>query len=328
MLAAKNKLLWLLFLANFYCYTNTANYFKSLVNFTHQAYHTCQGYYHYFYHPTPKISKYSINLMWINNQLDHNQKLIFPEQVAPNLKKNTIETILDWAKKNQHSQVNVWFDSKLVTKQAIKNTLDLISLERLKYQSIAIIKLKDVRKLKLVKDHPEVFTAKIPVYFRVDLSRVIVITHTINKKRDLCFVYSDLDILALSRNQIFTYKTLNLLEKYHFVLAKANSNLGFENGFKIFKYDQSLVNGLQEAIIGPCLLSAYEFSKQNDMANNQLKRVYFQETVFRAYPDLFNYLAKTNNLPYIKIPTKKIKMPTSTSKAFELGHEKIGLLQQ
>ncbi len=319
MFGAKNKLFGLLLLINFSCHAATPSHFRALLNLTYQA---CQNCYHYFCPPTNYPEKYSINLMWINQELDLAQHLIFPAKIASNLKQTTVQTILDWAVKNPTSRVNIWFDSQFTTKQAIKNTQNLLDQAIVKYPKIAGIKLKDVRKLKIVQQHPEFFTGQIPLYFRVDLMRVIAIAQTLNKKHDLYFVYSDLDIKPLKTAQIFDGPSIKLLNQHHFVIAQANNTVGFENGFKIFKYDKNLINGLQVKIIEPCLLSAAKFLKEPDMASNHEKRAYFQETVFRAYPDLFNYLAKTNNQPNLKIPTKKIKMPTSTSKAFELSAKK------
>lgn len=266
-------------------------------------------------------AKYSINLIWLNQKLDLNQtNLLVSAQLA---------NLLDWATKHPGSQVNLWLDSKLTSKQAIKNLRLIIAQVNQNN-----IKLCDIRKLKTAQQYPELFTCKIPIYFRVDLIKIIITIASLKKDPQLCFVYTDFDIKPICRRKLFDRKTCRLLKKYNFILAKSNNRFGFENGFQIFNYQENLILALEQALVQTSIKQAHNFiikliGQQDPASINNLKieRAHFQETVFREYPNMLIHFYTLESKIDPKqifyglkpaVPTKKIKMPTSTSSRFEL----------
>lgn len=263
------------------------------------------------------LKPYSLNLIWINPKLDCQKNQL--------LSQNQLETLCTWAQKNPTSLVNLWLDSCLTSKPARLHTQNLIKQTNLKLKKNQI-KLKDIRKLTTVQNNPEIFASQIPVYFRVDLIKIIITVESLKLKHDLCLVYTDFDIKPIVNRKLFDRKTCNLLKKNHFVLAKSNNKFGFENGFQIFTYHENLILALEQILIKNSLCQAHAFiaelESSPDLIHNpswKAKRANFQETVFRAYPAMINYF-DTLMGGYLKtaIPVKKISMPASTSQTFEL----------
>lgn len=176
---------------------------------------------------------YTINLMWINRKLNETQQYIYPASNEKELSKKFLNYIFKWASVNQSSIVYLWFDSALTPPTAIKNTEKLITEYIKKHQEIAPIILRDVRKLPYVKTNPEVFSDKIPIFFRVDLLRVIAQVHDISVGITPYFVYSDIDINPLAQEEIFDKETTQKLQTFGIVMMYHPIWQGFENGFSI-----------------------------------------------------------------------------------------------
>ena len=122
----------------------------------------------------------TMNLFWINKKLDENQRYIYPSNDEQALYNDFLKNIFMWAEGlDKNIPVHVWFDSQLTPKAAVVNTQALIDkYMKFRAQKVPII-LQDIRDLPEVIQHPEVFSDKTPVYFRVDLLRVIAAHHTI-----------------------------------------------------------------------------------------------------------------------------------------------------
>ncbi len=258
--------------------------------------------------------------MWINQHLDSSQKYIFPEKDICPISKN----ITNWAKKNPNCQINLWFDSKFTTKDAVSQTSKLLTEKIKRYKKHLPIKFLDLRDLKLVQANWAVFESEIPIYFRIDLARVIMIENALENDHNNYLVYSDLDIKPKNKKLLFNKDTLQKIDQFGFVLAKSNNKAGFENGFQIFKYQPNLVLALNKVLIEESVAIAKNFLK--NMKKGQellLQKARLQETVFELYPKMFDYFYELEsksckNPKKPAFPTKYIKMPTSTSQNFEL----------
>ena len=74
----------------------------------------------------------------------------------------------------------------------------------------------------------------LPVYFRVDLVRLIILLELATAYPDYYLIYSDLDTHALTKEQIFTEKTIELLNRFGLVLPPSDIGLvPYENSFHI-----------------------------------------------------------------------------------------------
>jgi|ERR1700733_465773 len=260
--------------------------------------------------PTTAVNypkEYSINLMWINRQAYANQEYIYPATKENNFGKEFLDTTLKWAKQNPEGTINLWFDSLLTTKEAIQNTQECINQEILKcHNRISKIELKDIRQLTRVHKNPEIFSTEIPVYFRADLSRAIVAEEMIRQNKNSYFVYADFDVKPMTKIQLFDRKTLDLLNKYNFVMAKTANKLGFENGFQIFTYNEKLLKAMRLMLIKANILRAHTFLEEakekedpNSILNNarvwKIQEIGFQENVFYSYPLMYTYFCQLQN---------------------------------
>lgn len=187
--------------------------------------------------------KYNLNLMWINKELKEEQEGIHPENDT------FVETILNWAQCNKRSVVNVWFDSALTSEKAVQTTQDMLDKRRFR-QDMAKIVLKDIRTLPEVKDNSDVFSdPRMPVYFRADLARAIVLHNMVNDNSNEYSIYSDLDIKALPKYRLFDAETLKNLKKYGVVMAADDWHI-FENGFQMMSNHQpNLIKAHKKAVI-------------------------------------------------------------------------------
>jgi len=185
---------------------------------------------------------YNLNLMWINKALKEEQKGIHPENDT------FIETIANWAKGNQRSVVNVWFDSALTSEQSVQYTQSL--LDKRVDPSRTRVVLKDIRSLQAVQDNSAIFSdPRMPVYFRADLARALVLDAMIQDNPSQYSIYSDLDIAPLAKYRLFDKNTLENLKKYGFVMAKCKYHY-IENGFQIMSNHQAnLIKAHKKAVL-------------------------------------------------------------------------------
>lgn len=178
--------------------------------------------------------EYCINLMWINKKLKQPQASIFPNYSFSSYKK----TICEWHRLNPGAKINIWYDSLMITQEAVKNTIGLIG------KVSDLISLKDIRELKIVKKNAQVFSDDIPVYFRADILRIIIAKNLLKENTNLYFVYSDLDIKPLSKKDLFDRVTLKELDRYSIIMAHEYNLMNFENGFFIANYNKNLIKSM------------------------------------------------------------------------------------
>lgn len=108
---------------------------------------------------------------------------------------------------------------------------------------ISPVQLRDVREIPCVKDNPDIFTSRIPIYFRVDLLKLIILLHSIENDHCDAAVFSDLEVgnrreldTRMSKQELFDSCVCEGFKKMGFVLgdkrAFANDNHTYpENQF-------------------------------------------------------------------------------------------------
>ena len=219
--------------------------------------------------------KYTINLMWVNRKLKKDQKYIYPVHGKLELHKKFLNHIYKWAEVNKKSTVYLWFDSLLTPHKAVKKTKKIISeyIEDRGGKNMAPIILRDVRSLPEVKKHPEVFSDKTPIFYRVDLLRVIAQVHDVSKEVTQNFVYSDLDIEPISKKEIFDVETLHKLEKFGIVMTYHPIWLGFENSFSIVGRNKKLLEAMQYAMIDLNIQRGYNALQGKFYKSNHVSKI-------------------------------------------------------
>jgi hypothetical protein len=222
---------------------------------------------------------YNLNLMWINKELKEEQKGIHPENDT------FVETIVNWAKCNKRSTVNVWFDSELTSEKSVQATQFL--LDKHANSSMGRIVLKDIRTLQKVKDNSVVFSdLRMPVYFRADLARALVLDFMIQNNPDQYSIYSDLDIPPLSKPQLFDLETRKNLKKYGMVLAAHCFH--HENGFQIMSnHKPNLLAAQNTALIDVNIARAHNIINHNTAYGGDSTML--AQSVYRSYHSMFEY---------------------------------------
>lgn len=245
---------------------------------------------------------YSINLMWVNRKFEPNQKYIHPSANLEELEKNLLNTVYRWAESNPQATVHVWYDSAFLTPEAIQNTQAAIVSYRATHPDSAHIQLKDVRELAHVKENPEIFSDKTPVFFRVDLLRVIETVDVLTQSEQLTyFVYTDLDAQPMTKDELFDKETLLNLKKYG-IITSVNTfyGWGYENSFHIMSNQKPhLFTAVNHALIELNILRA-----QNALKGNFRNEHYpspstpirdLSETVYHSYPLMLLYFLHLDN---------------------------------
>jgi hypothetical protein len=218
------------------------------------------GYYGVFYY-TPEYREvtenFSLNFLWVNLN-PQNRKIDIAENIiGDGLNKNenifdidfstlsiskqpVMYRIFKWAQKG-FKFINFWFDSTLVTVKSLKNTFKII--EEISKLTKTSIYMKDIRKISFDEYHPyiqESLHPKTPVYYRVDLLKLLITIHVLKTKEASYCCMSDVDIEPQNPEELIDKFTFNFLKKDGYVLTKTRMSssilTNFENGFTIFSY--------------------------------------------------------------------------------------------
>jgi hypothetical protein len=140
------------------------------------------------------ILQYSINLMWINKKLIAERIYINDAKTESELSEQLLVPALKWAKANPSATVNLWYDSVHTSQESLKRTQEVLASLMAKEYKDSIVHLRDVREIPIVKDNPDAFSDYLPVYFRVDLLKAIIVVDAIERLGDDSAIFSDLEV--------------------------------------------------------------------------------------------------------------------------------------
>ena len=145
-------------------------------------------------------SKYSINLMWINQSLNTNNPYIFGCQSEDQIIDKVLNKARKWKKANPEAEVILWYDSKFITDKALENT-QAVLIKKIKEDPSFAFKLKDIQQIDFVDQNPDVFSDNLPIYFRVDVLKLILCIHSILSDGMDAAIFSDLEVGDLRQNK-------------------------------------------------------------------------------------------------------------------------------
>ncbi len=177
---------------------------------------------------------YAINLMWLNRTLDETKPFIDSSTTEEDLVKNFLSKANKWKETNPNAEVAIWFDSKFVSSQALINTR--MVLEKQGFN----IKLKDIQDIDIVKNNPDAFSDNIPIYYRVDLMKLIISLHSIVSESKQATIFADLEVGELRKSNGKTTERMtpeelfsaDIMEKLNEIGLLVISNSGYlENQF-------------------------------------------------------------------------------------------------
>lgn len=208
------------------------------------------------------VSQSTVNFMWIHSQ--NEQDVVAPEtfnrhfrEVNKVIRINILSRLDGWAE--FYPQVNLWYDSAMISPElkddAVTQMRELIST---KCRNADRISLKDIRDLNIVRQNEHAFNQDMPMYFRVDLLRVVAMYTTLEQSSpNSFFMYSDLSLKPHSPDEILTDQTIQHLHNYGIVMAKTGDTRVYENSFQIIGNNQpNILRAINHAIIGRSLRAA------------------------------------------------------------------------
>lgn len=286
-------------------------------------------------------SDYTLNFLWVNldpqnqienvaqnifehglNELENSNYLINSNQLQAleestqendliklnKLKQTHTYKLLNWVDKNPNTQINLWYDSALVTQKSQIKTFDF--LDRISKKKGVQLKLKDIRKLpNIYSEIKNVLHPAVPVYFRADLLKALIADYMIGNSdiEPKYFVYSDFDVEAMSADHLFDERTLTYLTSNGYVFNKVGIS-GFENNFFIFNKEKEslqkshylkLIKNMSNCIkrLSGCDVNGY--IKPKPVLNSQ--------SVFSQYYNFRKEMNETRG----EEPRKVIKSPRS-----------------
>lgn len=248
-----------------------------------------------------QISEYSINIMWVFNELSGTENLVFPEKHEKTLLK---ENILAWAEKNKNASINYWYDSNFVSPEQIHNTKKLFVEwnKQLGRKPAYQINLRDLRQIAKVHKKMDVFSNATPIYFRVDLLRILATIDTLkNSPINSVFVYADMDIVPMDESELFDKETMKKIERFGIVFMKKTGCLfNMENGFHIISNNnKNLLKAIKAYLINLNILRAKEVIAERFQAPSPKESL--KEIVYESIPLMFECFYNMENLGALKI---------------------------
>jgi hypothetical protein len=180
------------------------------------------------------------------------------------------------------------FDGKLINFTQLSSS-STRTLDNLRFESILKLdRLKHVyRNKQLVEyfglkidDNPSSYD-KIPVYFKVDLVRLIILLQLVNENPNSYAIYADFDTQSLDEEIIFTEESIKLLDTHGLVLPGGDKQL-YENSFHIIAGENLTCDNYMIISIDKMLI---EYNIQKIIYEYPVK----PQDVFDNYIDLFTY---------------------------------------
>jgi hypothetical protein len=193
----------------------------------------------------PIPGKYSINLMYIQRADNHSLPMITNNVEARFGMDPIVNQLNKWSNANPEAEINFWFDSQRNHTMAIENTIQFFKA------NVPNVKLRDIREIPFVQDNPDWFLANTPVYFRVDLLKLIIPLYLMEQGVE-SVVYADMSICgavekALGPENLFKPEVMVKLQK-HGLLIGIDAQNKPENQFVQTLHSEELLYALRHSI--------------------------------------------------------------------------------
>jgi len=266
--------------------------------------------------PPITADRYSIHMLWVNpSPMDPNNAPEFlfgkgetVEKQRDHFQEHFVQPIARWATKNFGSTLHVWVD-RLFALDAVVARSEHAVQEALSNQESAHVLFRNMRELEIVNEYPNAFCSEIPVYYRVDLLKACIADHALQTKMSQFVVVTDLDVVPMSKEELFDQKTVTLLTHYGVVMTKEiSSHYGFENSFQMFNQEHSLMVQTHNRTI-------VNWGIENALIRGRKVSVH---SVYTTYPTLFQEVIGPNapippskRDPYTHMLVKPVQVPES-----------------
>lgn len=155
------------------------------------------------------------------------------------IKKSFTYRISRWADVNPGAQINLWYDSALVTEKAQQTTFEM--MKTLSASRGVNLKLKDIRRLPNITGEIEhSLHPGTQVYYRVDMLKVLIADYMISSSEESAkyCVVSDIDVKPMTPRHMFDKRTVDYLSSNGYVFNRVGLLGHFENSFFIFNKEK------------------------------------------------------------------------------------------
>ncbi len=210
--------------------------------------------------PEGSIKHYSINLMWLNST--HNSHRYLGFDTESNTYHRILEPVIKWAKANPDADVALWYDSVYTSPEQLKNTRHILEKQAVK-EHLKHVRMRDVRNIPIIAKNSDAFSHFLPIYFRVDILKPIILVNSIEAEHNNAAIFSDLEVGDLrvhkdrmNKAELFSPKIMDRLDTYAMVL---NCGLGCtqaENQFLQLLNNPVMIQAIKEAIVNVNLYRA------------------------------------------------------------------------
>jgi len=282
------------------------------------------------------ITKYSINLMWINRTLDPTQPYLSSAKTEETLVNQLLTPALKWAAANPQAEVSLWFDSEMATRDAVLATQAVLG-NHMHHDGITNLRLRDIRGLPIVKKNPDVFSDQTPIYFRVDILKPIFLVNAIENEHNQAAVFADLEVgdlrpdhQRMNKAELFDATTMRQLSKEGLLLN--NDAKRVENQFFQMLDDKRMLAAIKYAVINANLLRACNALNSKDLESKDLGLMCgLGNAVYTStFSDLFDFYKGTAPGVHIKVRPDLVHQGSKTDPWIDYdpkihGYEPFGL---
>lgn len=206
------------------------------------------------------VKVYSIHLMWINSFLDPGQTYLNKAQTSEELFKSLLLPAIKWKKANPEAGVYIWYDSAYTTQNAIDRTKQVLSEFSLK-NNVSGVNLKDIREIPIINVNPDIFSNQLPIYFKVDLLKGIIIVDSIEREKVDAAIFTDLEVgdlredgLRMNKGELFEPSIMDRLREIGLILGSGSFDC--ENQFLQLVNHPRMLNTMKHSFINLCLMRA------------------------------------------------------------------------
>jgi len=176
------------------------------------------------------VDSYSINLLWVNYMPQDREadtaEHIFGDGLSDSTLNRFTSVLSEWRQLNPDAEINLWFDSALVTERAYLNTKEILD-------SIDV-RLRDIRNISNVPKYVQLSLHPITqIYYRVDILKALIADYLFSEDARY-IVVTDVDVAPMSEDILFNALTLESLNERGYVFSNSGDAHGMENSFFIF----------------------------------------------------------------------------------------------
>ncbi len=162
-------------------------------------------------------SHYALNFLWLSiSPIDEKQPLTGSDKAR--FETHMVAPLMDWQKKQTRAPISYWYDGDMVKDASIQLTKRLLAERGI---DTAYLQFRNIRDIAVVKANAELFTPKIPIYFRVDLAKAAIGDHVLKIHKVPYVANIDTDVAAITKEQLFDQRTLKALASHGYIFGAA-----------------------------------------------------------------------------------------------------------